>query len=120
MKGNIMSTEKNQEALAIAFKQIGVHLDKIEELNIAPDMNEESVDALVKTLSEDKALNECKGTWKDYVKGQRFYVESLIRDCNLEPQALVDYHYKRAFSEVATEEEMLGNIEERIAARNAA
>lgn len=112
--------EKNQEALAIAFKQIGVHLDKIEELKITPDMTDEAVDVLVKSLAEDKALNEGKGTYKDYVKGQRFYVESLIKDAGMEPQALIDHHYKRAFSEVATEEEMLGNIESRIAARTAA
>ena len=105
--------ERNHEALANAFKQVQVHLDKIEELGITPDMTEDQVDALVKELSEAKALLESSTDWKKHSKGQQFYVEQLVKESGMSNQELLDYHYKRSFAEVATEDEMLQALEAR-------
>lgn len=97
----------NKEALSQAFKQVQVHLDKIEELSIVPDMSEDAIDTLVKELSENKALIEGKDDWKPFSKGQQFYVEQLVKESGMEPRALLEYHYKRSFADVATEDEMM-------------
>lgn len=106
---------KNQEALASAYKQIGIHLDKIEELDITADMDNKTKLELIKRLSEEKALTMDEGKdWKKYSKGQTFYVESLIKDAGRGPEELIEYHYKKFFSEVATEAEMLEQLNKRL------
>ena len=99
---------KNHEALASAFKTISVHNEKIEELDLYSDMTEDEVDTLVQNLSEIKAISEGKtiDKWKEFSKGQQFYVEALIKEISMTDDELLTFHYKRAFSEVATEEEM--------------
>lgn len=116
----------NEEALTSAFKQIQIHLDKVEELGIKPDMSDEEEDALVLQLAEDKALAEGETDWKKYTKGQRFYVKSLVKDLNMDEDELLEYHYKKAFAEVATQTEMqtvikgrLADIRSRLAAKAA-
>lgn len=111
-----MAEAKNHEALANAFKQVQIHLDKIEELGIKSDWSEDQIDVLVKELSQAKALVESKSDWKPFSKGQQFYVETLVKESGMTGQELLDWHYKRSFAEVATEDEMLAVLASRLAA----
>ena len=43
--------EKNQQALALAFKRAKAKSLKIKELDIKPDLDEDTVDALIKTMN---------------------------------------------------------------------
>ena len=104
---------ENKEALATAFKQVQVHLDKIDEMDITADWTEDQIDTKVKELSEEKALLENSTDWKKFSKGQQFYVEQLVKEAGMSNEDLLKYHYKRAFADVATEDEMLQVLNQR-------
>lgn len=103
--------DKNEQALAMAYRRAVAKSLKIKELEITPDMSEEDIDGMVKWLSELKAEKEGKEDWKQYLKGQRWYVEDLIAFSKLDAQQRLDLEYRNSFPDVATEAEMLNSLE---------
>ena len=103
--------DKNEQALAMAYRRAVAKSLKIKELEITPDMSEEDIDGMVKWLSELKAEKEGAEDWKQYLKGQRWYVEDLIAFSKLDAQQRLDLEYRNSFPDVATEAEMLNRLE---------
>ena len=101
-------TGKNEQALAMAFRRALAMSAKIKELEITPDMDEEAVDAMVKFLAEAKAEKEGIDDWKQFLKGQRWYVEDFS---GLDSQQRLDKCYREAFPDVASEQEMLNMLD---------
>ena len=106
--------ERNQHALALAFKRARAKSRKIKELGLQPNMSEKSINTIIKALAEAKA--EKDGTdFKDEVKGQRWYVEDLLEFAKLKTaQERLDREYDNSICEVAGEDEMLSLLEEEI------
>ena len=104
-------TGKNEQALAMAFRRALAMSAKIKELEITPDMDEEAVDAMVKFLAETKAEKEGIDDWKQFLKGQRWYVEDLKHFSGLDSQQRLDKCYREAFPDVASEQEMLNMLD---------
>lgn len=104
-------TDKNAHALAMAYKRALAKSLKIKELEITPDMDEEAIDAMVKFLAELKAEKEGVDDWKQFLKGQRWYVEDLVAFSKLDAQQRLDLEYRNSFPEVATEAEMLNSLQ---------
>ena len=104
-------TDKNAHALAMAYKRAVAKSLKIKELEITPDMSEEDIDAMVKFLAEAKAEKEGVDDWKQFLNGQRWYVEDLVAFSKLDAQQRLDLEYRNSFPEVATEAEMLNSLQ---------
>ena len=104
-------TDKNAHALAMAYKRALAKSLKIKELEITPDMSEEDIDAMVKFCAEMKALKEGVEDWKQFLNGQRWYVEDLVAFSKLDAQQRLDLEYRNSFPEVATEAEMLNSLQ---------
>lgn len=104
-------TDKNAHALAMAYKRAVAKSLKIKELEITPDMSEEDIDAMVKFLAELKAEKEGVDDWKQFLKGQRWYVEDLVAFGKLDAQQRLDLEYRNSFPEIATEAEMLNSLQ---------
>ena len=104
-------TDKNAHALAMAYKRALAKSLKIKELEITPDMSEEDIDAMVKFCAELKAEKEGVDDWKQFLKGQRWYVEDLVAFSKLDAQQRLDLEYRNSFPEVATEAEMLNSLQ---------
>ena len=102
--------DKNPQAMALAYKKCKGKLQKIQELGIHPEIEEESVELLIEQLSEAKA-KEVGGKMADFVKGQRWYVENLITASGMELPALFDAEYQDAFADSASEDEMLASLQ---------
>lgn len=103
--------DKNEQALAMAYRRAVAKSIKIKELEITSDMSEEAIDAMVKFLAELKAEKEGTEDWKQYLKGQRWYVEDLVAFSKLDAQARLDLEYRNSFPDVATEKEMLNSLQ---------
>ena len=110
--------DKNPQALALAFKKCSGKLAKIKELGITPEIEDESVELLIETLATAKALEDGT-TLADHVKGQRWYVESLVKFSGLggekatadeRAELQLEAEYKDAFADSASEGEMLQAI----------
>jgi hypothetical protein len=100
--------DKNPQALALAFKKCRGKLLKINELSITPDMKAEAVDKLIETLAEAKAkAGDSTSSMTEFVAGQRWYVESLVKFSGLETEAQLQAEYEDSFAESASEAEML-------------
>ena len=104
-------TGKNEQALAMAYRRAVAKSLKIKELEITPDMTEEETDEMVKFCAELKASKEGVEDWKQYLKGQRWYVEDLITFSKLDAQARLDLEYRNSFPDVASEQEMLNSLQ---------
>ena len=96
---------KNPQALAQAFKKCKGKILKIQELGIVPDMAEDDVEALIEKLSMEKVQDGEK--LSDHVKGQRWYVENLVKFSALDEQTQLQQEYDDAFAGTASEDEML-------------
>ena len=103
--------DKNEQALAMAYRRAVAKSLKIKELGITPDMDEDCIDGMVKWLAEVKADKEGKEDWKQFLKGQRWYIEDLIAFSKLDAQQRLDLEYRNSFPDVATEAEMLNSLE---------
>ncbi|WAK44710.1 hypothetical protein vBAmePPT11V19_00084 [Alteromonas phage vB_AmeP_PT11-V19] len=108
--------EKKPEALQAAFLDAKRKLEKIKQLGITPDMEEDDVDALVEDLSTAKALKEHSEngdgpTVADLRNGQQWYVESLIEFSGMSAQEQIDSCYEQKFAEQASEMEMIAALE---------
>ena len=95
----------------MAYKRAVAKSLKIKELEITPDMSEEDIDAMVKFLAEAKAEKEGHDDWKQFLKGQRWYVEDLVAFSKLDAQQRLDLEYRNSFPEVATEAEILNSLQ---------
>ena len=104
---------KNEQALAMAYKRAVAKSMKIKELEITPDMaeNPDAVDAMIKFMAETKAVKEETEDWQQYLKGQRWYIEDLVRFSALTAQERLDLEYKHAFPDIASEDEMLSSLQ---------
>lgn len=111
LQGETHMTGKNEQALAMAYRRAVAKSIKIKELEITPDMTEEDIDAMVKFLAELKAEKEGQEDWKQYLKGQRWYVEDLVAFSKLDAQQRLDLEYRNSFPDVATEAEMLNSLQ---------
>ncbi len=105
--------EKNQQALAVAYRRALAKSNKIKELEITADNDEEGIEGLIKFLAEKKAEDTGK-PWTEFVKGQRWYVEDLVKFAGLDAQERLDYEYAQAFPDTATEDELLTSLEKLI------
>jgi hypothetical protein len=108
-------SDLNDEAITSAYKQIAIHNEKIEELDLYSDLTEDEVDDIIKNLSEIKAISEGKtiDEWKKYSTGQQFYVTSLIKEISMTDDELFDFHYRKAFADVgslAEKKEMISQM----------
>ncbi len=97
---------KNPQVTATAFKKAKAKMKKIAQLSITPDMSEDEIDAIVMDLAEAKAI-ENNAPVGDFVKGQQWYVQSLVDFSGMTPQERLDLEYEDVFGEVASEEELL-------------
>jgi len=103
--------DRNQHALALAFKKARAKSKKVKELNITPDMSEQVIESMI--IAQAKAKAETDGDdWTTHIKGMRWYVENLIQFSGLSAQERLDVEYEDAFAEVASEAEMLKKLEE--------
>jgi hypothetical protein len=98
--------DKNPQAMALAFKKAKGKKLKIQELGITPDMDEESIELLIETLATAKAVED-GDTMADHVKGQRWYVESLVEFSGMTVQEQLAKEYEDSFANNASEAEML-------------
>lgn len=98
--------DKNPQALALAFKKCRGKLLKISELGITSDLDAEAVDALIEQLSVAKA-NDNNSNMAEFVAGQRWYVESLVKFSGLTTEEQLQAEYEDSFAESASETEML-------------
>lgn len=101
--------DKNPQALTMAYKRVVGKSMKIKELEITPDMTEEAIDAMVKFLAEAKADRE-GGDWKQSLKGQRWYVEDLVKFSGMSAEERLNLEYSMSFPEIASEGEMIGAL----------
>ena len=99
--------EKNEQALALAFKRARAKGTKIKELGIAVDFTEDQTDALITKLAKVKNPE----AWEKEVAGQRWYVEDLIGFSGLGAQERLDAEYANAFPDVAEEDELVDALE---------
>ena len=100
--------DKNQQALALAFKKCRGKLLKIRELKITPDMKEKDIDKLIETLSTAKAADpEVTHTMAEIIARQRWYIEGLVKFSGLTDQQRLDSEYDDCFADTASEAEML-------------
>ena len=98
--------EKNQQALALAFKKAKGKLLKIMELGIAPDMEEDSIEVLIESLATAKV--EADGIkMSEAVKGQRWYIEGLVKFSGMSQIEQLQHEYDDSFADTASEDEML-------------
>jgi hypothetical protein len=103
--------DKNPQALAAAFKKTSGKILKIKELGITPEIDEESVELLIESLAQAKA--DADGTTlTDTIKGQRWYVEGLVKFSGLTQKEQLDAEYKDAFADSADEDEMIAALEQ--------
>lgn len=102
--------EKNQQAQAVAYRRAVAKSAKIKDLDITADFDEAQTDATIKFLAEKKA-EETGKPWTEFVKGQRWYVEDLIKFAGMDAQERLDYEYQQAFPDTATEDELLTALE---------
>lgn len=103
--------ERNQEVLALAFKRARAKSAKINELAITAKMTKKAIDELIVTLA--KAKDPAK--WETHIKGQRWYVEDLVAFAKLGASDRLEYEYAHAFPELASEDEMLADLEALVA-----
>ena len=102
--------ERNPQALAVAYRRAVAKKLKIKALEIEADIDEAGIDAIIKYLAEAKA-EETGKEWTTFVKGQRWYVEDLVKFAGLTTEEMLEYEYKQAFPDTATENELLNALE---------
>jgi hypothetical protein len=107
-------TMENNKAKALAFNRVVAKTRKIKELGIRYDMNVEEIDALVIKLATLKAKGE--NSYEDFVSGQEWYVNDLIRYNMMTAKERLEYEYTKAFGELAPEEDLLEYLEDLVGA----
>ncbi len=98
--------DKNPQALALAFKKCVGKVSKIKELGITPEIEDDSVELLIESLATAKSEAE-KTSLAENVKGQRWYIEGLVKFSGMTPEEQLEAEYQGAFADTASEDEML-------------
>lgn len=99
--------DKNPQARALAFKKCKGKIAKIKELGITPDMPADSVESLIESLATAKVQEDASITLAEAVKGQRWYVEGLVKFSGMTVEEQFEAEYNDAFADNASESEML-------------
>lgn len=102
--------DKNPQAMSLAFKKCKGKILKIRELEITPDMDEDAIEGLIEKLATVKHADEPEKTLAEHVKGQRWYVESLVKFSALDVDTQLEREYLDAFADNASEAEMLESL----------
>ena len=98
-----MDEVKNHKALAAAHRKAKQKIRKIKEFGITSKK-------LILIRATTKAEEE-GNDYNDHIAGQRMYIEGLVQWSGLTAQGKLDYEYDYLFSDVATEGEMLKDLE---------
>ena len=101
---------KNKHALAIAFKRAKAKIGKVLELKITPDMEQSQINKLAIKLAKKKAKAEDKN-YTDLIKGQQWYIETLVRFSSLEPKKALENEYNDVIGFIAEEAELINQLE---------
>lgn len=98
--------DRNQQALASAFRKAKGKRGAIVRLKIKPTMKTKAIEALAIKLAKAKAIEDGV-KYNTLLDGQQWYVESLVAFSKLTSQEQLNSEYDSAFSNVASEDEML-------------
>jgi hypothetical protein len=101
--------DKNQQALALAYKKCRGKLLKIKELGITPDMSEADIETMIENLATAKAVEKSTNI-TEVVAGQRWYVEGLVKFSGYTIEKQLQMEYEDSFAESASEAEMLAAL----------
>lgn len=99
--------EKNQLAVALGGRRALAKARKIKELGITPAITEDATDELIETLCKLKDPDN----WETHLKGQRWYVEDLIKFSALSSTDKLNVEYTQAFPDVASEDELVSELD---------
>jgi len=100
--------EKHPLAQASAFRQVNWKKKRIKELLIEPDMDSESIKALIITLSKAKAKDLEEKDYLQFVEGQTYYVHGLVEFAKAKDnRERLNVEYGKAFATCASEDEMI-------------
>lgn len=100
--------DRNQQVMATAFKKAKSKILRIKQLGITPTMTEDAIEQIVIDLATVKALETQGKTIKDFLDGQQWYVESLVKASGLTGTEIFNAEYDDSFGDIASEEEMFG------------
>lgn len=106
-----MHNEKNPHGSAIAFRRAKGKIGAIAELLITPNMTLDQQDALATKRAKDKAAKEGTEDWKQFISGQSWYIEDLVKFSGLTTSEKFEHEYMQAFPDIAEEEELLAALE---------
>lgn len=109
-KGHNKMLDKNPIVLATAYRRVVAKTNRIKELGLNTDLTEEQINEIIEARARAKAETE-GGEWTTYVKGQRWYIEDLIKFSELGALDALEYEYMQSFPDAATEFEMLQSLE---------
>lgn len=98
--------DRNQQALASGFRKAKGKKGAVVRLGIKPEMTVKQVEKLVIKLAKAKAVEEGV-KYSTLLDGQQWYVENLLAFSKLDSQEQLNHEYDSAFSNVASEAEML-------------
>ncbi len=101
----------DQKIEAIAYKKAVAKSKKIEEFGIYPTMPEVEQDALVLKLRDAKMKTEEGLNLKDVTRGQRFYVDSLIKFSGMTATQKWEHEYNDLFAELGDDDDRLSELE---------
>jgi hypothetical protein len=102
--------DKNPQARALAFRKCKGKRLKIAELGITPDQSEEATEVMIESLSVAKAADKKVTDISEFVSGQRWYVENLVRYSALTVEKQFQEDYDDAFAEMGSESEQLAAL----------
>jgi len=105
--GTTSMNDKNPQARALAFKKCKGKRLKIAELGITPDQSEDATEAMIEALATAKAADKKVTDIAEFVSGQRWYVENLVRYSALTVEEQYQEDYDDAFAEMGSETEQL-------------
>ena len=100
--------EKNPHAMALAGKRALAMARMINTLGINKDMNQEAINNLAITRATEIAGDD----FKSKLKGQEWYISSLVKFSALSAREKLDIEYQRAFPETASEDELVLALEQ--------
>ncbi len=102
--------EYKEELLPMAYKRAKWVIEKIDELGITSDMDKSAQDKLILSLA--KAKGEQDGTpFLKLIKGQRWFVESLIKKAGLTKKELLELEYQELLPANSSFDELVGMLD---------
>ena len=84
--------EIKQELVGTSFRKARAVLAAIDTHGITPDMSEEAIEELVMNFAKAKVVLK-GGKLSDYIKGQEWYVNSLVEKSRLEKREIMKLEY---------------------------